>query len=172
MIYKTKIDGSLFKISKLIAELDYENYTKKKGSGQNPNALRGCLVGVIGERAVFLYLNDRKYTDIIPYGMRERETGKKDWNNADIHFKNKTGRECKAEVKTIRKGSPRGQITVIHGDKYLKEEIDAVFFVEIILFDKSADCTVYEILEPSKIVALPVRNNFFGIACYTKQKGE
>lgn len=165
---KYTIDETLFKVSNFIANLDYLYYEEKNSQKQqqNKNTKIGCLTGVLGERAAFLYLNN-KYKNVISYAMRERENRTYYNNKSDIHFINDYNIEEKIEVKTIRKGYPRGQVLIQHIEKYKKNKVKGIIFVEIDIKEDYCDCLIYEIITIEEIEKSEIKKNLLNRDCYT-----
>lgn len=162
----------IFKVSKALAKVDFERWENKKGERQNKNKEYSCLVGILAERAVEIHLNKHRSHIIkqnIMNGIKERESGKF-IGNGDIICKTEL-KDWKIEVKGITKGQNMGQITVYHTDKYVKENTDLVFFVEIKVYSEFAECNVYHIDSVDTIKNNKMRyciaKNHYGDNCYT-----
>lgn len=176
MIYR--VEGLLFKVSKALAKQDFENWNNKKGERQNKNKEYSCLVGILAERAAEKHLNYKRKEQIkenIMNGIKERETGKFIGNGDIICVTDK--KDYKIECKGITKGQRRGQVTVYHIDKYEKEKVDFVFFIEVEIFADYAECNVYHVDTVENIKynkeKYCISPNYYGQDCYTViTKGE
>lgn len=173
---KFVIDGSLFKISKILAENEAKRFDEinKYKEKQCKNSFNSCFIGILSERAVQQYLQTTQANEIkelVMYGIKERND-KKFYNVGDIVIKTWTGKQYKTEVKGITKGQPRGQITTYHNDKYLKERVAKVVFVEVSYSVKfgRAECTVYLDEKPRDIKTWNLKENRYNVKCHTHPK--
>ncbi len=163
------ISGKQFKELESIAKKEFTKFKKRKcKEKQCSNTLRGCLVGIIGEEAAAMFITEQAGNGlerISQLGMKERTTPR---YKARCDIACKVGDKHYAyEVKSINKGSVRGQITPYHLSKYASNKIDAVIFVEVTLFDEYAECEVYLHASPKEIKGWNKVNNMFGTCCYT-----
>ncbi len=171
-----KIDTERFNQIKEIATLDFERWEERNtGKKQCYNSMKGCLVGALAEEAAGQYI-EQGYSEkgfnmanfkIEMNGHTERKTGKQLFDKADIEVVGKQ-RNHKYEVKGIAAGQPRGQVTIYHGNKYLKNGVDRVIFVEVQVIGETAECYIYLNESPTEIVNnWTVRPNRFKNPCYT-----
>lgn len=174
-----KIDGALFKVSKLLAERDFNRWEKINANRKEKqcfNTFNSCFIGVLAERAAQFYLEEYKakhIKDLIMYGIEERKQGKH-FGLGDIVLSDYLGKNYKIECKGITKGQQRGQITVYHLNKYLKEKVALVLFVEVEYNLKFAvaNCEVYLEAKPNEIKKWGLRPNKYKVECFTYEKGE
>ncbi len=156
---------------------DYNRWEKKnlrnKGRKQCFNSLRGCIVGCASEFAAAEYskaclsLHDFTYSFKL-FGQMERRDSK-NYNEPDIviDIDDKT---IGVEVKGITKGYQRSQIVPYHVDKYIKERVSKVIFVEVFhdKVNKEIHCEIYDSESPTEIKKdWILKNNNYGNPCYT-----
>lgn len=167
------IKGKLFRILKQLSYKEYEKWesiNKGKGRKQCFNSPRSCIVGCLSEYAVKMYIREQQNNEIKDILLKAyKERGSKNYNaDCDISVKSKE-KDYKVEVKGITKGQFRGQITPYHANKYVKNGIDVVFFVEVD-FDyetDTAECIIYLKTTPNQILNWKLENNHYGKECYT-----
>lgn len=159
-----------------LATKDFEHWEKKRGGRrQCTNTMKGCISGVASEFASIMYikqqLNEQGYEfEIKPWGLMERRDGKR-YNQPDIVVDIKDKGFIGVEVKSVNKGYPKGQITPYHTDKYIKDKIFKVFFVEVFhnTVEKTIEATVYISASPKNIKDWKTKTNCYGNVCYTHE---
>lgn len=167
------IRGKLFRILDQLAYKEYkkwETINKNKGRKQCFNSPKSCIVGLLSEYAVKLYIKEQRNENmrkVILKAFKER-TDKNFMSDCDLLVE-MCDKEFKVEVKGITKGQFRGQITPYHVNKYKKLNTDVVFFVEVD-FDyekEEAECIIYLKTTPDEILKWNIEKNHYGKDCYT-----
>lgn len=176
---KIVIDGILFRSLYMLAKKEFEYWetiNKNKGRKQCFNRIESCLVGVLGEKIALIHLQRKRKEDIKEekqLGFLERKT-KKYNQKSDISFKDNKNNKYNIEVKSINSGKnqQKGQILPYHVNKYIKNKIDFVFFVELDYnIDKEyCEGSVYLVTKPEDILNWEKETNKYKKMCYTYKK--
>jgi hypothetical protein len=162
-----KIDGKRLEIFKKLALKekefwDIKNQDKDMSFKQAGNTVKSCLNGILGEFIAKLHIYKNNHPSyILDYGILERQTGKI-LNKGDIVFDNK-----KVEVKAVRSYQPHGQILIYHAKKYIEENVDYVYFVDLNEKNNGIYGYVYLIATPQEILKWPLEYNLKNKLCYT-----
>lgn len=177
------LPSNYYKAAVKAAASDYENWERKANEGRRQchNTLSGCEIGSLAEAAVIYWINTTyiptrenkegiKFNKLYCYGMEERRTGKMHYSKADIEVKVR-GKDTnyKIEVKGVRPHQKHGQITQYHAEKYKKDRVGTVMFVEVdhSSYDGKAVCKIYKLATPTECLQAPLKPNHYGKLCHT-----
>ena len=175
-LYKTEYKGNKFR--EAVAAIDKGVKVWESISGEQVNnTFNSHATGYFAELAAAEFIRHRYdqkkgYCCPYPHGILERETGKASLGRGDIEvFTNPEKTESYTiEVKGVRKGYTKGQITEHYANKYKREGVYRVLFVEVSISirNQSATCTVYLAASPEEILTWDKRLNDRGQSmCFT-----
>ncbi len=170
----TEFKGEEFKKFLDIAEKDFHQWeAKRTGQKQCFNTINACVVGVFAEATVSKYAK-QKYKgyenfSVRNWGMSERTQNKQFYSKPDIEVQLKDY-TFKIEVKGSSSHNTGLQILPYHINKYIKNDVNVVVFVEVDYdrYNSVASCKII-CKESPKIIAKEweMKRNAFGKSCYT-----
>lgn len=124
--YKTTIDTISMNRFKA-----FEEVAKCKKQAQTFNTPEGCLIGTLGEFAALCYL-DQFYSNLVTPELNHFIEHATEYvsDYGDILIVNPDGVN-QVEVKAFQKHHPYNQVMPHHLNKYIKNEISMLMFVEV-----------------------------------------